>query len=78
MLKPPVVKADGGERLDGGVSQCQLSSYRDDEVQVPEAHVYARDQADTMASHPWPYVNVGTHKGPLSGTPTVGVSRKHQ
>ena len=31
MLKPPVVAADGGERLDGGVSQCQLSSHRDDE-----------------------------------------------
>ena len=31
-LKPLVVEADGGERLDGGVSQCQLSSHRDDEV----------------------------------------------
>ena len=30
--KPPVVEADGGERLDGGVSQRQLSSHRDDEV----------------------------------------------
>ena len=38
-LKPPIVEADGGERLDGGVSQCQLSSYRDDKVQVTEAHV---------------------------------------
>ena len=26
------VEADGGERLDGGMSQCQLSSHRDDEV----------------------------------------------
>ena len=31
-LKPLVVEADGGERLDGGVSQCQLSSHCDDEV----------------------------------------------
>ena len=31
-LKPPVVEADGGERLDGGVGQHQLSSHRDDEV----------------------------------------------
>ena len=30
-LKPPVVEADG-ERLDGGVGQCQLSSHRDNEV----------------------------------------------
>ena len=33
-LKPPVVEADGGERLDGGMGQRQLSSHRDDEVQV--------------------------------------------
>ena len=31
-LKPLVVEADGGERLDGGVSQCQLSSHHDDKV----------------------------------------------
>jgi len=31
-LKPLVVEADGGERLDGGMSQCQLSFHRDDEV----------------------------------------------
>ena len=31
-LKPLVVEADGGERLDGDVSQRQLSSHRDDEV----------------------------------------------
>ena len=30
--KPLVVEADGGERLDGGVSPHQLSSHRDDEV----------------------------------------------
>ena len=48
-LKPLVVEADGGERLDGGVSQCQLSSHRDDEVQVPKVHVCAWDPADTMA-----------------------------
>ena len=32
VLKPLLVEADGGERLDGGVSQCQLSSHHDDEV----------------------------------------------
>ena len=38
-LKPLVVAADGGERLNGGVSQRQLSSHHDDEVQVTEAHM---------------------------------------
>jgi len=32
VLKPLEVEADGGERLGGGVSQCQLSSHHDDEV----------------------------------------------
>ena len=32
MPKPLIVEADGGERLDGDVSQRQLSSHRDDEV----------------------------------------------
>ena len=63
-LKPLVVEADGGERLDGGVSQCQLSSHRDDEVLVPKAHMCARDPADDVTSHPWPDVNVGTCKAP--------------
>ena len=40
-LKPPVVEADGGEILDGGMGQHQLSSYCDDEVQVTETHVCA-------------------------------------
>ena len=31
-LKPLVVEADGGESQDGGMSQSQLSSHRDDEV----------------------------------------------
>ena len=31
-LKPLMVQADGGERLDGSVSQYQLSSHHDDEV----------------------------------------------
>ena len=77
-LKPLVVGADGGERLDGGVSQFQHSSHHYDEVQVPEAHVCTQDLADTVASHPWPNVNVRTHKGPLPGVPTVAVSSKHQ
>ena len=37
-----------------------------------------QDLADSMASHPWPDVNVGTRKDPLPGAPTVGVSSKHQ
>ena len=39
--KPPVAGADGGERLDGEMGQRQLSSHRDDEVQVTETHVCA-------------------------------------
>ena len=31
-LKPPIVETDGGERLDGGVGQRQLSSHSDDDV----------------------------------------------
>ena len=49
MLKPPIVEADGGERLDGGVNQCQLSSHRADEVLETEAHVCTRDPTDSMA-----------------------------
>ena len=78
MLKPSVVEVDGGERLDGNVSQRQLSSHRDDEVQVTEMHVCARDLVDSVASHPWPDVNIGTSKGPLPSAPTVGISSKHQ
>ena len=77
-LKPLVVGADGGERLDGGVSQYQLSFHRDDEVLVPEARVCTQDLDDTVASHPWPNVNVETHKSLLPGVPNVGVSSKHQ
>ena len=50
-LKPPVAGADGGERLDGETGQRQLSSHRDDEVQVTETHVCARDPADCVVSH---------------------------
>ena len=45
---------------------------------VSGAHVCARDLADSMASHPWPDVNVGTCKGLRPGAPTIGVSSKHQ
>ena len=38
-LEPPIVEVDGGERLDGDVGLRQLSSHRDDEVQVTETHV---------------------------------------
>ena len=53
-LKPPIAGADGGERLDGEMGQCQLSSHRDDEVQVIEMHVCAQDLADCVVSHPRP------------------------
>ena len=35
------IEASGVERLDGGGSLRQLSLRRNDEVQVPEAHVHA-------------------------------------
>ena len=41
-------------------------------------HVCAQDPANSMASHPWPDVNVRMRKGPLPGAPTVGVLSKHQ
>ena len=62
------------ERLDDGGGLCQLSLHRDDEIQVPEAHMHARYPADTVTSHPRPDVDVETHKKPLPGAPTVGVS----
>ena len=40
-LKPSIARADGGERLGGQTGQCQLSSHRDDEVQVTKMHVCA-------------------------------------
>jgi len=52
--KPLMVKAVGGKRSDGGVRPYQLSSHRDDEIQVPKMHVCAWDPADVVVSHPWP------------------------
>ena len=52
--KPLMVKAIGGKRSDGGVRPYQLSSHRDDEIQVPETHVCTWDPADVVVSHPWP------------------------
>ena len=40
--------------MDGSVGQRQLSSHHDDEVQVTDTHVCARDPADCMVSHPRP------------------------
>ena len=74
-LKPPVAGADGGGRLDGEMGQHQLSSHRDDEVQVTEMHVCARDPADCMVSHPRPDLECA--KAPTCA-PTIGVSNKHQ
>ena len=52
--KPLMVKAIGGKRSDGGVRPYQLSSHRDDEIQVPKMHVCAWDPTDVVVSHPWP------------------------
>ena len=68
------VEAGGVERLDGGGNLQQLSLHRNDEVQVPEVHVHARDLADVVTSHPRPDVDVETRKNPLPGATTVGVS----
>jgi len=61
------------ERLDGGGNLRQLSLHRNNEVQVPEAHVHARDPADAMTSHPRPNVDIKTRKKPLPDALTVGV-----
>ena len=71
-------EAGGVERLDGGGSLRQLSLHRDDEVQVPEAHVRVRDPADAMTSHPRPSVDVEMRKRPLPGAPTISVSSYHR
>ena len=52
------------ERLDGGESLRHLSLCRDDEVQVPKAHVRARDPADAMTRHPRLDVDVEMRKKP--------------
>ena len=61
--------------MDDDRSPHQLSLCHDDEVQVLEAHVRARDLADTVTSHPRPDVDVKMCKMPLPGTPTIGVFR---
>jgi len=53
-LKPLVAEVGGGERLDGRVGQRQLSSQCDNEVQVTETDVCARNPADCVVSHPRP------------------------
>ena len=72
------IKAGGVKRLDGDESLRQLSLHCDDEVQVPEAHVRARDLADVVTSHPRPRVDVETRKRPPPGVPTIGVSSCHR
>ena len=67
------VEVSGVERLDGDGNLRQLSLCCNNEVQVPEAHVRARDPADAMTSHPRPDVDVETRKKPMLGAPTVGV-----
>ena len=59
--------------MDGGGNLRQLSLRCNDEVQVAEAHVRARDLADAVTSYLRPDVDVETHKKPLLGAPTVGV-----
>ena len=61
------------ERLDGDGNLRQLYLHRNDEVQVPEAHMRAQDPADAMTSHPRPDVDVETRKKLLPGAPTIGV-----
>ena len=70
-------EAVGEKRSDDGGSHRQLSLHHDDEVQVPEAHVHARDPTDAVTSHPRPDVDVKTRKNPLPGAPTIVVSN-HQ
>ena len=72
------VEAGGVERLDGDGSLRQLSLRCDDEVQVPETHVRARDPADAMTGHPKPEVDVETRKRPLPSMPTIGVLSYHR
>ena len=67
------VEVGGVESLDVSGNLLQLSLRRNDEVQVPEAHVRSRDPADTVTSHPRFGVDVETRKRPLPSTPTVGV-----
>ena len=56
----------------------QLSLRRDDEVQVPEAHVHTWDPAEVVTSLLRPGVDVETRKRSLPGVPTIGVSSCHQ
>ena len=71
-----------GDRIEAGVversvgdgSHRQLSLHRDDEVQVPKAHVHTWDLAEVVTSHPRPDVDIKTRKKPLPSTSTVGVS----
>ena len=72
------VEASGVERLDGDGSLDQPSFRRDDEVQVPKAHMCARDPAVIVTSHLRPGVDVETRKRPLPGAPTIGVLSYHQ
>ena len=72
------VEADRVERLEGDGSLHQLSLCCDNEVQVPKAHVHARDLADAVNSHPRPGVDVETRKRPLPGVPTVSVLSYHR
>ena len=53
-LKPPVAGTNGGEILHGEMGQRQLSSHRDDEVQVTKTHMCAQDLADCVVSHSRP------------------------
>ena len=72
------VEAGEVERLDGAGSLDQPFLRRDDEVQVSEAHVHARDPADAVTNHLRPDVDVETRKRPLPGASTVGVSSYHR
>ena len=71
------VEASGVERLDGDGSLDQPSFRRDNEVQVPKAHMRTRDPVDIVTGHPRPGVDVETRKRPIPSMPTIGVSSYH-
>ena len=72
------IEAGGVERLDDDGSPHQLSLRRDDEIQVPKAHVHAWDPANIVTSHLRPGLDVETCKRPLPDALTVGVSSYHR
>ena len=61
------------ERLDGGGNLRQLSLRCNDEVQVPEAHMRARDLSNIVTSHLRSDVDIETRKKPQPSALIVGI-----